>query len=56
MQEKRKSDVSAKVKSQAADDDGQRLLTEVRQPLAVSVDHAQRCPNPLGYSAREERE
>ena len=36
MQEQRKSDVSAKVESQAADD-GQRLLTEVRQLLAVSV-------------------
>ena len=36
MQEQRKSDVSAKVESQVADD-GQRLLAEVRQLLAVSV-------------------
>ena len=56
MQEQRKSDVSAKVESQAAADDGQRLLAEVNQPLAECVDRAQRCPNPLGYSAREERE
>ena len=41
MQEQRKSDVSTKVKSQAADD-GQRLLIEVRPPLAECVSHAQR--------------
>ena len=56
MQEQRKSDVSAKIESQAADDDDQSLLAEVRQLLAECVDSAQRCPNPLGYSAREKRE
>ena len=58
MQEQRKSDMSAKVESQGADNDGQRLLIEVRQSLAVCVDCAQRCPNPLnlGYSEREGRE
>ena len=35
MQEQRKSDVSAKVESQGADDNGQRLLAEVRQLLVV---------------------
>ena len=40
MQEQRKSDVSAKVESQEADD-GQRLLAEVSQLLAECVDCAQ---------------
>jgi hypothetical protein len=41
IQEQR-SDESTKVEYHGADDDGQRLLAEVSQPLAVFVDHAQR--------------
>ena len=48
MQEQRKSNVSAKVESWGADDDGQRLLTEVRQPLAVCVD----CTQKVSLSSR----